>query len=268
MFPSPVNHSPSRQPRLRLSGLRRVVLLLTFASWSLAPMSGCTSLARVHPQRLQGRAQLRKPPAPVANDWIDAKRQRREQSPDDLRVVDGLQRSRARPSLEQRLPAEPDAAGGRHRMLEWRGPPAPSPSATSSRRRNMPSAATSAKPPSAVNRPHNLARNSQRFYGEWIGFNLAWELDFWGRFRRAHRGGRRRARCLHRGLRRRAGHADRRRRGRPTSRSASSSSGSSCAATTSPSRPSSSSRPRPSSRAARPKIDVRPDAHQPEQTGP
>ncbi len=53
-----------------------------------------------------------------------------------------------------------------------------------------------------------FGRPVQRNFNQWnYGFNLSWELDFWGRFRRAIEAERRQPGCLRRQLRRRAGHA-------------------------------------------------------------
>ena len=70
------------------------------------------------------------------------------------------------------------------RVLEAQGRSWHQPAATSSRNRKRPPAATSAGPPARW--PTVRRGRPDQFFNDWaLGFNLSWELDFWGRFRRA-----------------------------------------------------------------------------------
>jgi NodT family efflux transporter outer membrane factor (OMF) lipoprotein len=147
---------------------------------------GCTPFTEYVHNGFKVGPNYRKPPAPVAVNWIDAGDKRLRQGPDDLSqwwkvfndpVLDRLICSAYQQNLTLRQ------AG--FRILEARaqlgitvGTIFPQlQDMTGSYQREATSAAT-------ANRTVSSAVH--RFFGQWnYGFNLAWELDFWGRFRRA-----------------------------------------------------------------------------------
>jgi NodT family efflux transporter outer membrane factor (OMF) lipoprotein len=140
-----------------------------------------------------------KPPAPVARDWIDANDQRVRTTADDLSkwwavfkdpVLDSLICDAYRQNVSLRvagmrvvearaqlaidtgnlLPQTQTAAGD----FKWNG--------LSEKTAN--NILQFGVPPGGV--PGVTFPTFKRWYGQWdLGFNLSWELDFWGRFRRA-----------------------------------------------------------------------------------
>ncbi len=149
-------------------------------------LSGCTPFSEYIHNGFKVGPNYERPPAPVASDWIDAPDNRLRRGPDDLSqwwkvfhdpVLDNLICSAYHQNLTLRQ------AG--FRVLEARaqlgiavGSIFPQlQNSTGSYEREAISAQT-------VNRTASGSIN--RFFGQWnYGFNLAWELDFWGRFRRA-----------------------------------------------------------------------------------
>src|SRR5438874_8929197 len=156
---------------------------LTLAS---ALACGCTPLGEYVQNGFKVGPNYGRPPAPVANDWIDADDQRVRKDSDDLSqwwtvfddpVLDDLVSNAYRQNLTLRqagfqvlqaraqfgiavgglFPQTQDLSGDYNRIATSR---------------------------EAANR--QFASSSKRFFGQWdFNFNLAWELDFWGRFRRA-----------------------------------------------------------------------------------
>jgi NodT family efflux transporter outer membrane factor (OMF) lipoprotein len=154
---------------------------------------GCTPLQEYVHNGFKVGPNYCKPPAPVAKDWIDADDQRVRKASDDLSTwwtvfndpvlnalicdaymqnlslrVAGMRVLEARAQLAidvgNMLPQTQTSTGDfkwnglseetANNILEFRPPPG--------------------SPP------------LKRWYGQWdLGFNLTWELDFWGRFRRA-----------------------------------------------------------------------------------
>jgi NodT family efflux transporter outer membrane factor (OMF) lipoprotein len=130
-----------------------------------------------------------KPPAPVAKEWIDADDQRVRKQSDDLSqwwtvfkdpVLDSLICYAYRQNLSLRV------AG--MRVLEARAQLAIDTGSL------LPQTQTSTGDFKWNGLSEKTANNFlnfglpgvKRWYGEWdLGFNLSWELDFWGRFRRA-----------------------------------------------------------------------------------
>jgi NodT family efflux transporter outer membrane factor (OMF) lipoprotein len=157
---------------------------------------GCTSLREYVHNGFKVGPNYQKPPAPVAKDWIDAADVRVRKECDDLSkwwtvfndpVLNDLICFAYRQNLSLR------AAG--FRVLEARaqlgidiGNLFPqTQSATGDFKWNAISRETAnnflqlGQTGGAVGGPA-----FKRWFGQWdLGFNLAWELDFWGRFRRA-----------------------------------------------------------------------------------
>lgn len=149
-----------------------------------AALAGCTSPREYIKNGFKVGPNYGKPPAPVAQEWIDAADKRVRKDPDDLSkwwtvfndpVLDQLICSAYRQNLTLR------EAG--FRILQARaqlniavGNLFPQDQfARGDHTRNRISGETAAG---------KLA--NQRYFSQWdFGFNLAWELDFWGRFRRA-----------------------------------------------------------------------------------
>jgi len=152
-----------------------------------APLCGCTPLMEYVHNGFKVGPNYRRPPAPVAQNWIDAADPRVRTESDDLSkwwtvfndpVLDDLVCSAYLQNLTLR------EAG--FRVLEARaqlgiavGNILPqTQTATGSYAWNATTAETA-----------NRSFIRKRFFGQWdYAFNLAWELDFWGRFRRAIEG--------------------------------------------------------------------------------
>jgi NodT family efflux transporter outer membrane factor (OMF) lipoprotein len=160
---------------------------------------GCTSLREYVQNGFKVGPNYQKPPAPVAKDWIDANDKRVRSQSDDLSkwwsvfkdtVLDSLICDAYRQNISLR------AAG--MRVLEARAQLAidtgnllpQTQTAIGDFKWNGLSQETAnnvlefTAPPGGV--PGVTFPPFKRWYGQWdLGFNLSWELDFWGRFRRA-----------------------------------------------------------------------------------
>ena len=160
---------------------------------------GCTPWREFVQNGFKVGPNYHKPPAPVAKDWIDAGDKRVRTESDDLSkwwtvfndpVLDSLICSAYRQNLSLRV------AG--MRVLQARAQLAidvgnllpQTQTATGDFKWNGLSKNTANNflqfgiPPGSL--PGVTFPNFRRWYGQWDqGFNLSWELDFWGRFRRA-----------------------------------------------------------------------------------
>jgi NodT family efflux transporter outer membrane factor (OMF) lipoprotein len=147
-------------------------------------MCGCTSLSEYIDNGFKVGPNYKRPPAPVAEHWIDANDVRvRSQEADDSHwwtvfgdpVLDDLVQTAYRQNLTLR------EAG--FRVLENRAMLA------GSIGNLFPQTQTTNGSYQRVNLSREVANHQalpQTYYSQWnYGFNLAWELDFWGRFRRA-----------------------------------------------------------------------------------
>ena len=161
--------------------------------------SGCTSWREYINNGFKVGPNYRKPPAPLAKDWIDADDQRVRTASDDLSkwwtvfndpVLDSLVCEAYQQNLSLRQ------AG--MRVLEARAQLAidagnllpQTQSAIGDYKWNGLSLNTANNIMQFTLPPGGLAGVTfptfKRWYGQWdLGFNLSWELDFWGRFRRA-----------------------------------------------------------------------------------
>jgi NodT family efflux transporter outer membrane factor (OMF) lipoprotein len=149
-------------------------------------LGGCTTLSEYIHNGFKVGPNYYKPPAPVAEDWIDGADRRIRHETGDLSqwwrvfrdpVLDDLICTAYHQNLTLRQ------AG--FRVLEARaqlgitiGTLFPQlQTMTGSYEREALSAETSGR---------TASRTFKRFFEQWnYGFNLAWEIDFWGRFRRA-----------------------------------------------------------------------------------
>jgi NodT family efflux transporter outer membrane factor (OMF) lipoprotein len=178
--------STFRQVRVRL----RSVVGFLFVILALSP-SGCTTFSEYIHNGFQVGPNYHKPPAPVAEDWIDARDKRLGRGPADLSqwwkvfhdpVLDRLICS----AFQQNLTLK--QAG--FRVLEARaqflitvGTIFPqTQNTTGSYERVAVSQETAGRAAGAA----TGTSTARQFFQQWnYGFNLAWEIDFWGRFRRA-----------------------------------------------------------------------------------
>ena len=149
-------------------------------------LCGCTPFSEYIQNGFKVGPNYRKPPAPVAVDWIDAQDKRLRRGPDDLSqwwkvfhdpVLDNLICSAYRQNLTLRQ------AG--FRVLEARAQLGITVGNIFPQLQNM-TGSYERDAVSAETANRTVSGTVKRFYGQWnYGFNLAWELDFWGRFRRA-----------------------------------------------------------------------------------
>ena len=169
---------------------RRAFILL--ASMILAVASGCTGIQEYINNGFKVGPNYKKPPAPVASEWIDSKAKGISIATEDLSswwrvfndpVLDTLIQQAYQQNLTLR------SAGTR--ILAARG------------QRNISAGNLSPQTQQALGdySRNQLSRNvanpvsreiftgqhiGTRFFDNWaVGLNLSWELDFWGRFRRS-----------------------------------------------------------------------------------
>jgi NodT family efflux transporter outer membrane factor (OMF) lipoprotein len=161
------------------------------ARWSLVVFliacmltGGCTSVQEYLQNGLKVGPNYGRPPAPVAREWIDAADKRVRPDTDDLTawytvfkdpVLDSLICS----AYQQNLTLQ--EAGSR--VLQARAQLSIAVGAFFPQTQNM----TGDYTRNAVStKVANRSNVSSQFFSQWdYGFHLAWELDFWGRFRRA-----------------------------------------------------------------------------------
>lgn len=159
---------------------RRVIGLLALS----LVCCGCTSFREYVSNGLKVGPNYRKPAAPVAQDWIDK---------DDIRIRDESEDISAwwtvfRDPVLDRLVAEAYAQNltlreAGFRVLQVRALRNVAVGNFFPQQQDMFGGYTRTGVSTAT---ANSSFLPQRFYDQWDGgFNLAWELDFWGRFRRA-----------------------------------------------------------------------------------
>jgi NodT family efflux transporter outer membrane factor (OMF) lipoprotein len=147
---------------------------------------GCTSPLEYIRNGFKVGPNYHKPPAPVAPDWIDASDPRLRRGPDDLSewwkvfndpVLDNLICTAYHQNLTLRQ------AG--FRVLEARAQLCIAVGTLFPQLQNM-TGSFEREGESKETANKTLSSTAKRFFSQWnYGFNLAWELDFWGRFRRA-----------------------------------------------------------------------------------
>jgi NodT family efflux transporter outer membrane factor (OMF) lipoprotein len=170
-------------------GLRSAVWCGALLVLALA-CTGCTPFAEYIHNGLKVGPNYRKPPAAVAPDWIDASDKRLRRGEDDLSkwwtvfhdpVLDSLICAAYKQNLTLR------EAG--FRVLQARAqlgiavgnffPQTQAMTGDYMRQAISLETANRGTSPTGIS-------TVKRFFGQWdFGFTLAWELDFWGRFRRA-----------------------------------------------------------------------------------
>jgi NodT family efflux transporter outer membrane factor (OMF) lipoprotein len=172
-----------RKGRQRLTWMHPRSLAAAIAAGALS-LSGCTTLSEYIDNGFKVGPNYGRPPAPVAQHWIDANDVRvRSVTEDDSHwwttfndpVLSELVQTASRQNLSLRQ------AG--FRVLQARatlgiavGELFPQTQVMTGSEQNK---------GVSVNVANRIA-TPQRWFGQWnYGFGLAWELDFWGRFRRA-----------------------------------------------------------------------------------
>lgn len=152
----------------------------------LLPLGGCTPLTQYFHNGFKVGPNYQTPPAPIALDWIDANDVHVRKSTDDLsawwKVFDNPElTSLVCASYNQNLTLRQaglqilQARAERGIVVGQLFPQTQQ--MTGDYLREATSRETAGR---------NLSTSGTRFFGQWdYGFNLSWELDFWGRFRRA-----------------------------------------------------------------------------------
>jgi NodT family efflux transporter outer membrane factor (OMF) lipoprotein len=147
-------------------------------------LCGCTSLDEYVHNGFKVGPNYKRPPAPVAEHWIDAADARvRSQEADDSHwwtvFNDPVLNDLVQTAYNQNLTLR--EAG--FRVLEFRARFAESIGTLFPQTQNMDGSYN------RINLSREVANKQaapQPYYSQWnYGFSLAWELDFWGRFRRA-----------------------------------------------------------------------------------
>jgi NodT family efflux transporter outer membrane factor (OMF) lipoprotein len=159
---------------------RALLVLLALA------FCGCTTISEYIRNGFEVGPKYHKPPAPVAEDWIDGPDRRVRHESDDLSqwwkvfhdpVLDDLICTAYRQNLTLRQ------AG--FRVLEARAQLGIAVGTLFPQLQDM-TGSYQREAVSVETANRNVSSSFNRFFKQWnYGFNLAWELDFWGRFRRA-----------------------------------------------------------------------------------
>lgn len=158
-------------------------LWLTLAVWMLN-LTGCTPWCQYVHNGFKVGPNYGRPPAPVAEDWIDAADKRVRSESADCRLWwntfhDPVLNDLIQSAYQQNLTLR--EAG--FRVLEARA------QLGIAVGKMLPQMQTSSGDYAVKGLTVNVANRQaifERWYDQWdLGFNLAWELDFWGRFRRA-----------------------------------------------------------------------------------
>jgi NodT family efflux transporter outer membrane factor (OMF) lipoprotein len=164
--------------RQRKFGALAVVVAIT------AAVSGCTSPAEYLRNRFKVGPEYSPPGAPVAEHWIDANDVRVRQDPEEQSrwwtvFKDPVLNSLIADAYRQNLTL--GEAG--FRVLQARAQLGIAVGEIFPQQQTATGSYTaSGRSIAAINGPFF----GQRYFSQWqLGFNLAWELDFWGRFRRA-----------------------------------------------------------------------------------
>ena len=176
----------------------RSFICLPFLFTAVVFTCGCTSLQEYINNGFKVGPNYQRPPAPVAKDWIDAGDQRVRTESDDLSkwwtvfndpVLDSLICDAYRQNLSLRVAGMRVLQAQAQFAIDVGNLLPQTQAATGSFNWNGLSQ-NSANNFLTFSAPSSGAGLSipifKRWYGQWDqGFNLSWELDFWGRFRRA-----------------------------------------------------------------------------------
>jgi NodT family efflux transporter outer membrane factor (OMF) lipoprotein len=164
---------------------RFVVYFMPFLTLALF-CDGCTPFTEYVHNGFKVGPNYRKPPAPVAPDWIDASDKRLRRETGDLSrwwtvfqdpVLDNLIDTAYRQNLTLRQ------AG--FRVLQARAQLCIAVGNFFPQTQTM-MGSYMREAVSAETANRSVSSTANRFFSQWdYGFTLAWELDFWGRFRRA-----------------------------------------------------------------------------------
>jgi NodT family efflux transporter outer membrane factor (OMF) lipoprotein len=159
--------------------------LAIFAATALLGLSGCTSLNDYVHNGFKVGPNYCPAPAPVAQHWIDAADVRVRRPGDDLSkwwVVFNDPRLESLICYAYRQNLSLRVAG--YRVLEARAQMLIDTGNLFPQTQTMTGSYT--RNATSRENANPLAPGLQRWYGQWnYGFNLSWELDFWGRLRRA-----------------------------------------------------------------------------------
>ena len=174
-------HLPSLNILRTRSG--RLAMLASYGLL-LIVLTGCTSISEYVHNGFKVGPNYRKPPAPVAEDWIDSKSQGVNVVCGDLKdwwtvfndpTLNGLIEQAYRQNLDVRTAGTRILAARATRNIAAGNLLPQLQDAFASYSRNAISG-------NQANLPPGVARF---FDNNAVGLNLAWEIDFWGRFRRA-----------------------------------------------------------------------------------
>lgn len=177
MLPCPRRFSKT----LALPRRTRFVLLAAVAL--LACVSGCFNLKEWVHNGFKVGPNYQKPPAPVANEWIDSRSVGVNVAASDLSnwwhcfndpILNSLIDQAYRQNLDVRTAGTRILAARAIRNI-----------AVGNAFPQLQQAFADLQRVAVSGNKANIPPNLERFFGDnLVGFNLAWELDFWGRFRR------------------------------------------------------------------------------------
>jgi NodT family efflux transporter outer membrane factor (OMF) lipoprotein len=166
-----------------MSGPGRILSLTTIAL--AASLCGCTPLTEYVHNGFKVGPNYHDPGAPVAPSWIDASDKRVRSETDDLSkwwtvfgdpVLDELVCSAYKQNLTLRQAGYQILVARAQRNIAVGELFPQTQQATGDYTRNALSKEVA----------NSSVQSIKRWYGQWdVGFNVSWELDFWGRFRRA-----------------------------------------------------------------------------------
>lgn len=167
---------------IRTEALRQIVICLGLA----ASVAGCTTLGEYVSNGFKVGPNYHRPPAPVASDWIDAsdKRIRKDSDCDENRQWWAVFNDPVLTALVNRAYLENlTVRQAGFRVLEARAQLAIAVGAFFPQVQTMDGIYQRSQISQTT---ANRGFIGQRFFSTWTGeFNLAWEMDFWGRFRRS-----------------------------------------------------------------------------------